>query len=132
MKLKYKRYGNIYRPVIEIRLNNNNHSIRYEVLIDSGADMCLFDAEIGEVLGIDIKKGKQEIVTGVGGKQSVYFLHPIKIEVGGWEYEIIAGFMPKVAGNVMPYGLVGQRGFFDIFIIKFDLIKGEIELKNRI
>jgi len=31
----------------------------------------------------------------------------------------------------MGYGVVGQNGFFDIFVVKFDLIKEEIELKER-
>lgn len=29
------------------------------------------------------------------------------------------------------YGVVGQKGFFDIFVVKFDLIKEEIELRVR-
>lgn len=132
MKFKYKKYGAITRPVIEIRLKNQQQSLRYEVLVDSGADMCIFDAEVGEALGLDIRKGKQEIVTGVGGKQSFYFWHKIKIEVGGWEYEINAGFMPRVAGNVMPYGLVGQNGFFEYFKVIFDKTGEEIELRKVI
>jgi hypothetical protein len=28
--------------------------------------------------------------------------------------------------------VVGQRGFFDIFVVKFDLLKEEIELKPRV
>jgi len=27
--------------------------------------------------------------------------------------------------------VVGQRGFFDIFVVKFDLLKEEVELKER-
>jgi len=93
--------------------------------------MCLFDAEIGESLGLDIKKGKPEEVFGVGGKSSIYFWHEITIVVGGWPYKIKAGFMPNVAGRVMQHGLVGQKGFFNNFIVKFDLLKEEIELKQR-
>ena len=70
-------------------------------------------------------------VFGVGGKVSLYYLHLVIIEVGGWEYKIEAGFMPDVAGRVMPYGIVGQKGFFDNFIVKFDLLKEEVELKTR-
>ncbi|MEK7116902.1 MAG: retropepsin-like aspartic protease [Patescibacteria group bacterium] len=131
MKFKYKRYGSILRPVIEITLKNQNKYIRYEVLVDSGADLCLFDEEIGSYLGINIKKGKPKEVFGVGGKCSLFYVHPITIEVGGWPFEINAGFMPSVAGKVMPYGLVGQNGFFENFIIKFDLLKEEIEVRNR-
>jgi len=59
MKFKYKRYGsNVIRPVIEIKLKYASSSLRYEVLVDSGADICLFNSEAGEALGIDVKKGE--------------------------------------------------------------------------
>jgi len=132
MKFNYKRYSNsVLRPVIPIKLKNKDMEIGYEVLVDSGADLCIFNAEIGEAIGIDIKKGKPCEVFGVGGKVSIYYLHKVKIEVGGWPFEIKAGFMPNVAGRVMQYGLVGQKGFFDIFVVKFDLLKERIELKQR-
>lgn len=132
MKFGYKKYSNsILRPVIPIKLKNKGLEIGYEVLVDSGADFCIFDAEIGEAVGIDIKKGKMQEVFGVGGKASIYYLHKVSIEVGGWSYDIEAGFMQNVAGNVMHYGLVGQKGFFDIFVVKFDLLKEEVELKRR-
>ncbi|MEK7621684.1 MAG: hypothetical protein AAB415_00730 [Patescibacteria group bacterium] len=133
MKFRYKRYGNeIVRPVIPIGLKLGDSKVDYEVLVDSGADICIFHAEMGELIGIDIAKGKPQEIFGVGGKASLYYLHKVIIEVGGWPHEIEAGFMPSVAGRVMRYGLVGQRGFFDIFVVKFDLLKEEIELKKRI
>ncbi len=131
MRFLYHRYGDSLRPVIEIRVKGKTNSVRYEVLVDSGADICLFDTNVGEAIGIDVKKGKPCEVVGVGGKFSLYYLHTVTIEVGGWPYEIQAGFMPAIAGNTLPYGIVGQKGFFDIFIVKFDLLKEEIELKQR-
>lgn len=132
MKFSYKKYSSkVLRPVIPIELKNKDNVIGYEVLVDSGADICVFDSEIGEAIGIDIKKGKVDTVQGVGGKTSVYYLHDVVIVVGGYEYTIKAGFMPKVAGNALPYGIVGQKGFFDIFVVKFDLLKERVELKER-
>jgi len=132
MKFRYKKYGNgILRPVIPIKLKIGNISVDYEVLVDSGADICLFHAEIGELLGINITKGKTQEVFGVGGKSSVYYLHQVEMEVGGWAHKIEAGFMPSVSGHIMKYGLVGQRGFFDIFVVKFDLLKEEIDIKGK-
>ena len=132
MKFNYKRYSNsVLRPVVPIKLKNKGSEIGHEVLVDSGADLCIFDAQIGEAIGIDIKKGKLQQVFGVGGKSSVFYLHKVTIEVGGWSYEIKAGFMPNVAGRIMQYGIVGQKGFFDIFVIKFDLLKELVDLKQR-
>ncbi len=69
MKFNYKKYSNlILRPVIPIKLKNKDLEIGYEVLVDSGADLCIFDAEIGEEIGINIKKGKPHEVFGIGGK----------------------------------------------------------------
>lgn len=132
MKFRYARYGNVLRPVIPIKLKNGDKEIGYHVLVDSGADLCLFDQEMGEAIGIDTTKGKKHEVFGVGGKASIFYVHKIKIEVGGWEYEIEAGFMPTVSLKSIPYGVVGQKGFFDIFVVKFDLLKEEVELNQRI
>ena len=133
MKFKYKKYGDVLRPVIPIRIlyPDKEVSLGYEVLVDSGADICIFHAEIGEALGINVKEGKPREVFGIGGKSSVYYLHKVKILVGGWSYEIEAGFMPSIAGRFGQYGVVGQKGFFENFIVKFDLLKSEVELKSR-
>ena len=85
MKFRYKQYGSgVSRPVIPITIKHGNKSIRYEALVDSGADACFFHAEVGEWLGLDIKTGKAEEVFGIGGKASVYYRHKIVIEIGGW------------------------------------------------
>lgn len=131
MKFHYARYGKTLRPVIPVKLRFGGNEINYEVLVDSGADLCIFDAEIGRAIGVDIEKGNKQEVFGIGGKASIYYLCKVQIEVGGWMYEIEAGFMPEVAGRVMSYGVVGQRGFFENFIVKFDLLKEEVELKRR-
>lgn len=103
--------------------------IRYEVLVDSGADVNIFDAEIGEILKINIEEGEKRRVGGITGVKQEYFLHQIKINVGGWLYKTEAGFLKDMAH--LGYGVVGQQGFFDIFIVKFDLLKEYIELKER-
>lgn len=131
MRFQYARYNGVLRPVIPIKLKHGGKEIGYHVLVDSGADMCLFDADIGKAIGIDTKSEVPHEVFGIGGKTSFYYTHKVTIEVGGWPFEIEAGFMPEVAGRVLPYGVVGQRGFFDIFIVRFDLLKEEVELKER-
>ncbi len=131
MKFSYKKYGpGITRPVIPVTLCRGSNKVKYEVLVDSGADFCLFHAEIGELLGIDITKGKAREVFGVGGKASLYYIHKITIEVGGWPYEIDAGFMPSVSGRAMYHGLVGQKGFFENFIVTFNKKLERVELKQ--
>jgi len=131
MKFKYTYYGKTARPVIPIKLKNKDLEIGYHVLIDSGADICLFHSEVGEAIGIDITKGIKKEVFGVGGKASVYYVHKVVIEVGGWEYKIEAGFLPHIATRIVPYGIVGQIGFFEFFKVIFDKEYDEIELKRK-
>lgn len=129
MKFRYAKYGPVSRPIVPVKLKHGSTEIGYHVLVDSGSDLCFFDSEIGEALGINVKNGKPREIFGVGGKASIYYLCEVEIIVGGWSYKIEAGFMPNVAGRTIPYGLVGQEGFFDKFVVKFNLIKEEIEIK---
>lgn len=130
MKFRYKKYApGILRPVIDIEIVYHDRSVYYEVLVDSGADFCIFDAQIAEILKIDVINGEPRTVWGITGIGEKYFVHPITIKVGGYPYKIEAGFLPNIAR--MGYGVVGQKGFFDIFVVKFDLAKEEIELKER-
>lgn len=130
MKFQYKKYGHeILRPVIPIEIIYKNRSVSYEVLVDSGADFCIFDAQIAEILDIDIFSGEKQEVWGITGIGEPYYVHPVTIKIGGWSYQIKAGFLPNIAR--LGYGVVGQKGFFDIFIVRFDLLKEEVELKER-
>jgi len=56
------------RPVIQIDFDLPNGGFGYLVLIDSGADYCIFHATIGEQLGLDITKGKELIFYGTSGE----------------------------------------------------------------
>jgi len=130
MKFRYKKYGpQILRPVIPVEITYGDIVVPYEVLVDSGADTCIFDAQIAEILKINLKIGREQKVSGITGVAESYYIHPVTITVGGWKYKIEAGFLPAI--GKFGYGVVGQKGFFDIFVVKFDLIKEEIELKAR-
>jgi hypothetical protein len=54
------------------------------------------------------------------------------LKIGDKSFETEVGFMPNLGGNIVSYGIVGQKGFFDNFIIQFDYIKEGVELKERV
>lgn len=129
MKFKYKSYGSdILRPVIPIEIRYNNLEVPYEVLIDSGADICIFDAGLAEILGIDLVKGVKKQVVGATGFPEDIYLHTIHIVIGSLRFKIEVGFMDIRSNS---YGIVGQKGFFNIFVVKFNLLKKTIELKPQ-
>ncbi len=122
--------SSILKPIIPFKILIGKKELNYAALIDSGADFCIFDAEIGEYLGVDVRSGRSEEFGGIqerGGARA--FLHDVVLNVGGLEYKTTIGFSYDIARH--GFGILGQKGFFDIFIVQFDLLKEQIELKER-
>ena len=139
MKFKYRkvsvspsaafpRRNHLLRPIIPLSIMTKSRRVRYEALIDSGADYTIFPAALGAILGLNPKKGKKESVVGVSGASLDVYFHHISIEVGGSEVKIYAGFAEAM--NQDP-GILGQNGYFDHFAVKFNLTKEEIEIKAK-
>ena len=125
----FPRRFSAIRPVIPIQLIRGEKRVRYLVIIDSGADLCIFHAEIGELIGITVESGKLLQFSGIVSQQLTAYFHDIKIEIDGYEFDCYAGFS-KDLGN-LPYGLLGQLGFFNLFDVFFDYSRGRIELKLK-
>jgi len=121
---------NILRPIIPVELNNKDKSVNYFALIDSGADYCIIDAEVGEYLGLDVTSGLHDQFGGIQNtkKLSNVYFHDITIAVGGWNFQVSIGFSYDIAPN--GYGILGQKGFFDIFTVLFNYNKERIEIKE--
>lgn len=118
------------RPVIQIDFDNSNSGFSYLVLIDSGADYCLFHASIGEQLGLDIKRGTPLTFFGTSGTPQKAYFHKITFKVGGHNHIANVGFSYEMDG--LAYGILGQDGFFNKWIVKFEYQKENIELKQII
>ena len=131
MKFAYKKFGlATLRPVIPIEVIYKNTAVPYEVLVDSGADANIFDAQIAEILGIELRSGTVAKVAGITGFEENYYIHKLDLKVGGHIFrDINIGFLEQM--GQYGYGVVGQAGFFDLFVVKFDLKRKLIDLKPR-
>lgn len=129
---KSKYFGHsLLKPIIPIEICFKDKKVQYLALIDSGADFCIFHGEIGTYLGLDVKKGIPMVFSGIQGNSgSKAYLHEVKLTIGGKEYQTIVGFSFDISPR--GFGVLGQKGFFDIFTVKFDLIGEEIELKEKV
>ena len=76
-----------------------------------------------------MKSGKKESFGGISGGHLTAYFHFVSVEIGGWEHKLYCGFSFDIPS--FGYGVLGQRGFFDNFAVKFDLAKEEVELKTR-
>ena len=116
------------RPVIQIDFDSPKGGFGYLVLIDSGADYCIFHAAIGEQIGIDIKKGRKLIFFGTSGEPQEAYFHKVSFKIGGNLHECEVGF--SFDTGKLAYGLLGQYGFFNQWRIKFEYDKESVELKR--
>lgn len=136
MKFKYRKTSIcspfskrkvLVRPIIPISLKNGEKSLRYEALIDSGADFSIFPTEIARKLGINLKKVKKIYFSSATGDLVRGILGNIELDIGEGVFKTSLVF----ADLAEQAGILGQYGFFDKFVIKFDLQKEDIELKER-
>jgi len=118
----------LVRPIIPISLKSGGRSLRYEALIDSGADFSIFPTEIAKKLGVNLKKAKKIYFSSATGNLVQGILTKIKLDIGKEGFETFVVF----ADLAEKTGILGQYGFFDKFIIRFDLQKEDIEIKQRI
>lgn len=135
MKFKYRqvnlshpfsRKSFILRPIIAVSLKSEKSVIRYEALLDSGADFSIFPVEIADKLGINLNKDKKIYFSGIGDEPMEGIISKIVLEIDNVEINTKVVF-----SSVNSKALLGQYGFFDKFIVKFDLVKEEIEIKSR-
>jgi len=132
MRFCYRHFGQgVLRPVIPITVEHGDRSVTYEVLLNSAADINVFDSEIGWLLGLDVTAGTRQVVAGIAGQTAVAFSHHLTLSVGGWRFLAEVAFIPRPAGESVP-GVLGGRGFFDRFLVKFDRAAEEIDLRPRI
>lgn len=130
LRFQYKEYDQgIFRPVIPLEIEYQGRSVIYQVLVDSGADVCIFHSFVEEVLGLDLTKGRKQYVMGLGGEPQSYYIHPVNIRVRGVTIPVEAGFLPSIGIN--QYGVVGQSGFFERFVVSFDRLKKSFQLQQR-
>lgn len=135
MKLKYRRFSypapfsqkNLFRPIVPISLSNKNISLRFEALIDSGADFCIFPTDIAKKIAINYANLKKIYFSSATGEIVEGFIGKISLDFGEGKFEIKVVFA-DLTGKT---GILGQYGFFDKFKVSFDLKKKEIELKPR-
>lgn len=115
------------QPLIKIVIGYQERKHKLLALIDSGADLCLFPRDVAEILGIDVPSGEKAIITGIGGNRLPFYFHEIEMLFDQYHVTTKAGFSTSSIGAS---GLLGQRGFFDHFVVSFDHTNGFIDIKK--
>lgn len=133
IRFRYTKFPpNIYFPVVDlvvIHPRKNIPSPQYKAIIDSGASGCIFHASIGEFIGLNVKSGKKLPLKGVTEGAGEQYLHQVILDVEG-QLSILAevGFSYDLH---YPFGLLGEREFFEVLKICFDLSRKEFEITPK-
>lgn len=110
--------GVMYSPrlLTTLEWTNVRSAFLFQSVVDSGADYCVFPANFGDRLGIDIKSGKSVQMSGFGGEGQCFY-HEVNVLViidnRTWRFKCFAGFSEQM--NELGVGLLGRHGFFELF-----------------
>ena len=115
----------ILRPIIPLSIKYQDKTLRFEALIDSGADFNIFPMEIAEKLGISLKNPDQISFAGVGGNIISGIKADVSLEIGSQKIQARVVFAPVESG------ILGQYGFFDLGKINFNLKNKIIEIEFK-
>lgn len=118
----YRTWGSYSLPLIPIGFADG--SITY-ALVDSGANVSIFEASIADKLGITIESGKQIPLQGIGGRIIAYE-HVVPIQVGSLEFNCKIAFSREYFVSL---NLLGRDNFFSHFFVIIDEKKKEVTLR---
>ena len=115
------------RPYIPVSLRSKNGSVpSLLALVDSGADFCMFDGDLSQVLHVDVSSLQQMRLSGINGSAVGYVAH---LEIGVNNHFIPAPIVFSFDFSPVGFGgIIGQVGFFDAFKVQFDRAGRELEL----
>lgn len=129
VKVSYKQFDKeIKRPIVKVVLQVGTKHLYSESLLDTGADITFFHSSFAKGLGLDLKSGVKDSLSGIGEGEKGYYLHEIDLIIGGMKKTIKAGFMENFPKNAGASGVLGQKGFFENFKVTFDYKNGSVEI----
>ena len=136
MNIRYRNIPDFTRPegfsrmpLLQVSLKHGFQVRPFLALVDSGAVDCIFPESLGAVLGIDVSNGQPRNFYGIANQEANGFMHPVQLQVTGFNHwiDIDVGFV--VGGDVPP--LLGQSGFFDHYQVVFERFRRTFEVNTK-
>ena len=97
-----------------------------EAYVDSGASFSIFSSSTAFNLGINYTKGKVTYIMVGDGSLIPVFLHIIPVRLKSYSFPAQIGFSAQLGGG---FNLMGQKDFFDRFIVSFNSRKRTVSFK---
>lgn len=124
--VKRKIIDHVYRPIIKIGIKGKAIA-DYEVLIDSGADDSVLPEELAQIAGVELDKNNSKEFRGLGGGSLSGYKNKnvVILSLGGHDFSADLYFCKGFSSG---YGILGQKGFFNKFRVRFIYSKKRIEI----
>jgi hypothetical protein len=113
-------------PVVPLRFHFKNTIIDSSALIDSGATVSVFKIDVAKQLPIEVEKGKEIYLGGVGGHIKG-FIHELELEVADKKFNCPIVFSYEY---LVSFNLLGREVFFKKFSIIFEEKKNLLRLES--
>jgi len=126
MEFPYIRKRGIYYPIVPVKLIHQDLELITDALIDSGANISVFQSSISDYFGIDLFKGERIFLQGIGGRIAAY-KHYIGIEIGEFSFRSRIAFSTEMIPRV---NILGRDDFFHHFIVTFDELSRKLVLQS--
>lgn len=115
-----------FRPLIPLYVSKGEKRFLSYGLVDSGADVCLFESTFCKKLGLKLTTGKKQTLRGVGKEEITFYLHPVNLKIGDYSVTTEIGFSDEISH--IPFAILGQKGFFENFLVAFNYPKRWVEV----
>lgn len=117
LNFPYKAYKGEYYPIIKVTLKGPSGTLETEAYVDTGASISIFLATIANDLGIDYARGKVTYTMVGDGSFIPVYLHTLPVKLGKLTFRATIGFSSHLGAD---FNLLGQKDFFDRFVVTFD------------
>lgn len=113
--------GDKPRPLLEVRLWHGDRSVYVVGLVESGADISLFDATDAGLLGL--RRNAAEMTRNIGADGRAFSVlrwpgAPLEIEFEHYRFPFLGAFVDFPPGADTT-GILGREDFFGQFVVQF-------------
>ena len=126
VKDPHRKVHAVFRPLIPVDLSRGGRWLPTYGLIDSGADICLFGKDLALRLGLILPSGRQKSLQGIGRGRISFYLHVVTLRIGNHTVKAEVGFSEGISH--LPVAILGQKGFFENFLVAFNYPKRWVEV----
>ncbi len=106
-----------HAPIVYLQVWTGNRWLYLQAYVDSGASWSIFHADVAQLLGLKLSRGRRLTMAMGNGHAITVTVHQVRVRFGGAEFTVPVGFSDALK---IGFNLLGRAGFFDRFVMCFN------------